>query len=64
LSRHPALAGNALKVLGKGKGCLQACRFGEVPSMVRAIVDGALAQLQRSDAWHVNANFVRCFTVT
>lgn len=51
-------------MLGKGKGCLQACRFGEVPSMVRAIVDGALAQLQRSDAWHVNANFVRCFTVT
>lgn len=53
-------------VLGKGKGCLQACRFAEVPGVVHAIVSTALEQLQQSHSWQSNASFARsacCLTV-
>lgn len=53
--------GNAAMVLGKGKGCLQACRFAEVPGVVHAIIGTALEQLQQSPSWQSNASFARSF---
>jgi hypothetical protein len=54
-----SLAGNTLKVLGKGTGCLQACRFAEVLGVVHAIVAAAQAQLQPHEAWQSNTSFIR-----
>jgi hypothetical protein len=51
--------GNALKVMSKGTGCLQACRFAEVQGVVHAITATAQEQLQRHDAWQSNAPFAR-----
>ena len=51
--------GNALRVVGRGAGCLQACRFAEVQGVVHAITATAQEQLQRHDAWQSNASFVR-----